>query len=227
MFDSTFTFVDEIDIFSEDYEEKLDIYNSNFRCDTASGLCFFRKDSLKSGEYTLRIKTVFSKELIFSLSIFKDTVFHLKNELEMRSVKLIEKKELLDVDTIEIVCIIEGCFNRDVEKTMLIKNRTTNNYTVQTTSGKQNPEGTPIIKTKWAKHFIIDSLFNLQTESIKQQEEVYDAVINWRRSGSHKFLLSPTDKRCYILAGDKVLSFRDYGSEGWSLYNRFRKRYID
>ena len=224
-FDSTFHFLDEVEISSEDYNATFNYYDSIFSYDTLSKSFIFKKDSLTRGEYTLSIKTIFSKKQTFTFSIFSDTVFLLKNELGISKVDLIGKNDLFNADTIEIVYKIDGCFQSDFEKSILIKGISDNNYSVQTISNKHNLEWNPIERKNRVGPFIIDSLFYIQTESIKQREEANNYAM--KRGLPLVLFASTTVKRFYILVGHNAFFFTDYGLKDWNLYDNFRGRFID
>lgn len=225
IFDSSFNFIDEIDISSEDYTATFNHSDSILSYDTSSKSLIFKKDSLANGEYSFIIKTIFSKKQIFTVSIFSDTIFYLKNQLGISKVELIEKRELLNADTIEIVYTIDGCFQSDFEKSTLIKGKSENIYSVHTISTKLNLEGNPTEFRSRVGQFVIDSLFYLQTESIKQMKEANE---NAKKNGWPFSLLgSTTVKRFYILVNHKAFFFTDYGLKEWNFYDSFRARFID
>ena len=69
----------------------------------------FKCDSLKSGEYQFKIKTVYHHPRILRFSLKSDTVITIQHNFQYQSVNIIPKKYLLNSDTIDFAFNSYGC----------------------------------------------------------------------------------------------------------------------
>lgn len=200
--DSTFDYelIDSTTLLGNNYKSSME-----WSYDTIKHNCYYHWDSLTSNNYIFKVQTIFSKVKDFNLSFPNDTNFLLDNELGFVTTMLIDKNELYQSDTIELVFTSSGCFHQYYEKLIITKNN--NEYTLKTESEQ----------IKKVPSAIIDSLFQMQFDSKKELDKI-------EKNGFQSF--STTTNGFYLLANNKLFKFNDRGIEDWDLYENFKAKFI-
>jgi hypothetical protein len=191
--------------------------NKYWTFDTITQTKMYQWDSLKKGEYTFKIQSIFSKEQNLKISLLADTKVKLKNDLNFKNVDLLSKSELIKADTVEFVYTSDGCFHSYIESSILIKNKAQNNYKLRTTSDVMNVEDKPLDIDKIVESKIIEELLQLQLNS-KQEKEI--------NKKDNRFYRSTTTEYLYILANNELYQFSSQGLKDWKSYEKFKDKNI-
>jgi hypothetical protein len=181
----------------------------------------FRLREWNTGDYTLKIKTIFSTERSIPISLPKDSILNIPQQFNFKKVANHSKDDLINLDTIEFTYIGSGCFHHRLERFMLVKDTAKEDYTLTMTSDRDE-EGNPKYFKKKVPQKIIDALLNIEHESVlqlKREIEIAQGVAEISSSAS------TAKQNFYVLANNEVFEFTDYGFETWNLYENFLKEF--
>lgn len=211
--DSTFDFnlIEHLTLVSEDSKSSPPKYFTS----TARDVHIWNK--LAEGNYSFIINTIFRKVHQVSFSLHSDTVIMLHNELEIEPVSLINKSELLQADSLELVFFSSGCFHHYYEKIYVQKLKSENGRYILSSShmyigGELADTGIRIVPST-----LIEDILKLQSNSIKQSEE---------QAKSHVYYSSTTTNTIYLLVAGKLFQFDDRALHEWEEYDLFKARYF-
>jgi len=215
--DSTFNYeiLDSITLSSDSFYEKFELYNEkSWSFDSVNKCHTFLWNDLIENEYTFKFQTKFTRAQNFKFNLFSDSTFILTNDLI--KVDLIEKSNLLAEDTIEYLYLSKGCFYNYFQRSVLIKDNENNRYVLTSFSKViSNFEREAINERKFVSSKIINKLFQLQVKSYRLKPLKGNIVY------------SSTNVQCiYILVGNKLYGFNDWGFPEWNSYYYFQKKII-
>lgn len=211
--DSTFDYrlYESVTVSSEKYITPLDPSEStSWHFDSITRERTFRWDSLGDDVYDFCFKTIFTKKQKLRFKLICDTTFHLKNELGIEKVDFINLFELKNADTIEFNYSTVACFGSNFERNILIKNKSSNNYILKTSSNYLNEDNQSSIIYHDVNSDIIDTIFQVQLEAKKRQDN--KELLNF----------STTRQKFFLLVNNKLFMFNDPMLEKSDLYKRLR-----
>ncbi len=152
-------------------------------------------DSLKIGEYTYHIKSVFDFNQNAKLILKNDTIINLKSKIRYQFVDFISENDLLDAETIAFAYRATGCYYY-LENYMLKKE-----HHAYYLSGSYKDNGTLVIVNKRVSSSIINSLNRLQIKSRQCiRKEIKNNIKQWSTM-TGEFFLFAKNKVFYINNG--------------------------
>jgi hypothetical protein len=149
-------------------------------------------DSLKIGEYTYHIKSVFDFNQNAKLILKTDTIINLKSKIRYQFVDFISENDLLDAETIAFAYRATGCYYY-LENYMLKKE-----HHAYHLSGSYKKNGVLVRINKRVSSSIINSLNRLQVESSQCIKKEIRNNIKQSSTMTGEFFLFAKNKVCYI-----------------------------
>ncbi len=170
---------------------------------------------LPKGKYLYYITTYFGMQEMFFFSINSDTLIYIPNNFHYKEVDFFTENDLLNTDTIQLLYKSNGCFHRDYEKWILIKESQTHRYRI-TTDYSENLIQNYCLLPPFVSDEIIKDLTNIQLESIKLK----------KLADLNEFpYLSTETQEFYLKVDDKIFSFSDISIQDWNLFEQLKYKY--
>ncbi|MFT3912298.1 MAG: hypothetical protein QM737_22920 [Ferruginibacter sp.] len=211
---------DSITLFSNKHYFKPDI-----EIDTVTRMYTLRWKGLSQNNYLLKVKTVFGDRKVYNFCLQNDTSFVVANRYDMVDADKIEILNYRNSDCIKLYYKSDGCFH-DYKETFLIERKQDNNYLCtyirdsiaeKDTMGRRMILLIPVPQTKYIDAGVIDSLFEMIRISAYQQSMVKQKCPE---------CVSTTHRKLFVLSGNLLFQFYDFGICDWNLYREFVKRYF-
>jgi hypothetical protein len=180
-----------------------------------SDLWGYNYDFLPKGNYQYSILSFFGEQMTFEFSINSDTLINIPNNFHFKNVDFLSEQELLNRDTIQLLYKSDGCFHRDYEKWILIKENQTYRYRI-TTDYSENLIQNYCLLPPFVSDEIINDLTDIQLESIKLKKL---AELN-----EYTYLSTETQE-FYLKVDNKIFSFSDISIPDWNLFEQLKYKY--
>jgi len=162
----------------------------------------YKWDSLKSGEYQFKIKTIYHHPKDVSISLKTDTIIKIQNDFSFQFVNSIPKNVLLQVDTIDFAFESNGC-SFTIDKYLLV--RDSGKYRLIRSKNYRYDSINKVVKPE-----IIDDLYEMQLKCKKYN------IDRPRSTRSYQFIM---------IAGQKAFYFNDNYSVGSIFFETFVDKY--